>query len=187
MKPLLLCISMLFFFSISAQTDSLGRFMKIPAADSLFSVQPSVKKQLYPVINARKSKQAAVTSRFLFSGTEKAVKERDIRWLAAQLQKDIYRVNLSTVVSKYIGETEKNLEKVFASAENKGWVLVFDEADALFGKRTGVKDSNDKYANQEVSYLLQRIEKYDGVVIINCNSDNCKDILRQKKFVEVVN
>jgi SpoVK/Ycf46/Vps4 family AAA+-type ATPase len=75
-------------------------------------------------------------------------------------------VNLGSVVSKYIGETEKNLDRVFAEAESKGWVLFFDEADALFGKRTEVKDAHDRFANQEISYLLQRIESYRGVVIV---------------------
>jgi SpoVK/Ycf46/Vps4 family AAA+-type ATPase len=73
------------------------------------------------------------------------------------------------VISKYIGETEKNLEKVFKKAENKNWVLFFDEADALFGKRTNISDSHDKYANQEIAYLLQRLEDYPGLVILASN------------------
>src|SRR5690606_8317954 len=79
--------------------------------------------------------------------------------------RDVYRSDLSMVVSKYIGETEKNLENLFAKAETKNWILFFDEADALFGKRTSVRDAHDKYANQEVSYLLQRVEDFDGLVI----------------------
>jgi len=73
------------------------------------------------------------------------------------------------VVSKYIDETEKNLELLFDRAEKKGWILFFDEADALFGKRTGVKDSHDRFTNQEVSYLLERIEDYNGLVILATN------------------
>lgn len=73
------------------------------------------------------------------------------------------------VVSKYIGETEKNLSKVFELAENKDWILFFDEADALFGKRTNVKDAHDRYANQEVAFLLQRVENYPGLVILSTN------------------
>src|SRR5690606_6914563 len=80
---------------------------------------------------------------------------------------DVYRVDLSSVVSKYIGETEKNLEKVVAQAEDKNWILFFDEADALFGKRTSISDSHDKYANQEIAYLLQRLEDYNGLVILS--------------------
>jgi hypothetical protein len=82
---------------------------------------------------------------------------------------DVYRVDLSMVISKYIGETEQNLEKVFKKAENKNWILFFDEADALFGKRTGISDAHDKYANQEIAYLLQRLEEYRGLVILASN------------------
>ncbi|MXV49678.1 AAA family ATPase [Pedobacter sp. HMF7647] len=82
---------------------------------------------------------------------------------------DVYRVDLSMVVSKYIGETEKNLEKVFTKAEHKSWILFFDEADALFGKRTSISDAHDKYANQEIAYLLQRLEDYNGLVILSSN------------------
>jgi len=79
------------------------------------------------------------------------------------------------VISKYIGETEKNLEKVFKKAENKNWILFFDEADALFGKRTNISDAHDKYANQEISYLLQRLEEYPGLVILASNMRNNVD------------
>ncbi len=82
---------------------------------------------------------------------------------------DVYRIDLSMVVSKYIGETEKNLASVFDQAQNKHWILFFDEADALFGKRTQASSSNDRHANQEVSYLLQRVEEFPGVVILATN------------------
>jgi hypothetical protein len=82
---------------------------------------------------------------------------------------EVYRIDLSLVISKYIGETEKNLARVFDQAEHRGWILFFDEADALFGKRTQVEHSHDRYANQEVSFLLQRIEEFDGVVILASN------------------
>jgi len=82
---------------------------------------------------------------------------------------EVYRVDLSTVVSKYIGETEKNLAALFEAAQNRDWILFFDEADALFGKRTNVKDAHDRYANQEVSYLLQRVEDYDGLAVLATN------------------
>jgi SpoVK/Ycf46/Vps4 family AAA+-type ATPase len=78
-------------------------------------------------------------------------------------------IGLSEVVSKYIGETEKNLARLFDKAENKDWILFFDEADALFGKRTDIRDAHDKYANQEVSYLLQRVETHGGLVILATN------------------
>ncbi len=88
---------------------------------------------------------------------------------------DVYRIDLSMVISKFIGETEKNLEKVFQKAEHKNWILFFDEADALFAKRTTISDSHDKYANQEVAYLLQRLEDYPGLVILASNMRNNVD------------
>ncbi len=80
-----------------------------------------------------------------------------------------YRVDLSVVVSKYVGETEENLSSLFEAARRRDWILFFDEADSLFGKRTAVKDSHDRYANQEVSYLLQRVEEHDGLCILASN------------------
>lgn len=89
---------------------------------------------------------------------------------------DVYKIDLSQIVSKYIGETEKNMSGIFDQAENKNWILFFDEGDALFGKRTSTTSSNDRYANQEVSYLLQRIEDYPGVIIVASNmKDNMGD------------
>jgi SpoVK/Ycf46/Vps4 family AAA+-type ATPase len=89
--------------------------------------------------------------------------------LAGQLGLDLYKIDLSTVVSKYIGETEKNLSRIFREAETASAILFFDEADALFGKRSEVRDAHDRYANIEVGYLLQRIEEYEGVVILATN------------------
>ena len=100
--------------------------------------------------------------------------------------KEVYRINLAAVVSKYIGETEKNLEKVFDLAEDKDWILFFDEADALFGKRTGIKDSHDRYANQEVSYLLQRIEEYRGLVVLSTNQKINIDDAFARRFQSVI-
>jgi SpoVK/Ycf46/Vps4 family AAA+-type ATPase len=105
--------------------------------------------------------------------------------LANDLNLDLYRIDLSQVVSKYIGETEKNLRKVFDAAERGGAILLFDEADALFGKRSEVKDSHDRYANIETSYLLQRMEEYRGLAILTTNMRSALDraFLRRIKFV----
>jgi SpoVK/Ycf46/Vps4 family AAA+-type ATPase len=105
--------------------------------------------------------------------------------LAAELELDLYRIDLSSVVSKYIGETEKNLRQVFDAADAGGAILLFDEADALFGKRTEVKDSHDRYANIEVSYLLQRMEEYRGLAILTTNLKDGVDqaFLRRLRFV----
>ena len=99
---------------------------------------------------------------------------------------DVYRIDLSMVVSKYIGETEKNLERVFAKAENKNWILFFDEADALFGKRTSISDAHDKYANQEVSYLLQRLEDYNGLVILSSNQRSNVDDAFARRLQSII-
>lgn len=99
---------------------------------------------------------------------------------------DVYRIDLSTVVSKYIGETEKNLEKIFSRAEHKNWILFFDEADALFGKRTSIKDAHDRFANQEVSYLLQRLEEFNGVVILSTNFKSNMDDAFTRRFQSII-
>jgi hypothetical protein len=98
----------------------------------------------------------------------------------------VYCIDLSLIISKYIGETEKNLEKVFAQAEEKNWLLFFDEADALFGKRTQVNDSHDRFANQETSYLLQRVEIFPGVVILATNLKSNIDEAFSRRFQAVI-
>jgi ATPases of the AAA+ class len=98
----------------------------------------------------------------LFEGESGTGKTMAAEVLANELHLELFRIDLSAVVSKYIGETEKNLARVFDAAEDRGAILLFDEADALFGKRSEVKDSHDRYANIEVSYLLQRMEAYRG-------------------------
>ncbi|HOY16496.1 MAG TPA: AAA family ATPase [Haliscomenobacter sp.] len=107
--------------------------------------------------------------RALFYGPPGTGKTLTAMLLGKHAGRNVYRVDLSMVVSKYIGETEKNLSKLFDKAEHKDWILFFDEADALFGKRTGVRDAHDRYANQEISYLLQRVEGYNGLVILASN------------------
>ncbi|MEO1448255.1 MAG: ATP-binding protein, partial [Bacteroidota bacterium] len=99
---------------------------------------------------------------------------------------DVYRVDLSKVVSKYIGETEKNLANIFDQAENKNWILFFDEADALFGKRTQANDSKDRHANQEVAYLLQRVEDFPGVVILASNLKSNIDEAFARRFQSMI-
>ncbi|HME35229.1 MAG TPA: ATP-binding protein [Candidatus Sulfotelmatobacter sp.] len=121
----------------------------------------------------------------LFSGQSGTGKTLAAEVLANELHLDLYRIDLSQVVSKYIGETEKNLRAVFDVAENSGAILLFDEADALFGKRSEVKDSHDRYANIEVSYLLQRMEAYRGLAILTTNMRAALDaaFLRRIRFI----
>lgn len=121
----------------------------------------------------------------LFAGTSGTGKTLAGEILAHELELDLFRIDLSQVVSKYIGETEKNLRRVFDAAEAAGAVLLFDEADALFGKRTEVKDSHDRYANLEVSYLLQRMECYRGLAILTTNLPQAIDpaFKRRLRFI----
>jgi hypothetical protein len=121
----------------------------------------------------------------LFAGSSGTGKTMAAEVLARELSLDLYRIDLSSVVSKYIGETEKNLRRVFDAAEEGGAILLFDEADALFGKRSEVKDSHDRYANIEVSYLLQRMESYRGLAILTTNLKNALDpaFLRRLRFI----
>jgi len=121
----------------------------------------------------------------LFAGSSGTGKTMAAEVLARELSLDLYRIDLSSVVSKYIGETEKNLRRVFDAAEEGGAILLFDEADALFGKRSEVKDSHDRYANIEVSYLLQRMESYRGLAILTTNLKNALDpaFVRRLRFI----
>jgi hypothetical protein len=121
----------------------------------------------------------------LFTGASGTGKTLAAEVIAGELGLDLYRIDLSQVVSKYIGETEKNLARVFTAAEESGAILLFDEADALFGKRSEVKDSHDRYANIEVSYLLQRMESYRGLAILTTNQKGALDqaFLRRLRFV----
>jgi hypothetical protein len=121
----------------------------------------------------------------LFSGESGTGKTLAAEVLARTLQLDLYRIDLSAVVSKYIGETEKNLRQVFDAAEDCGAILLFDEADALFGKRTEVKDSHDRHANVEISYLLQRMEAYHGLAVLTTNLKSSLDsaFLRRLRFI----
>ncbi len=107
--------------------------------------------------------------RALFHGPPGTGKTLTAALLGKLTGRDVFRIDLSMIISKFIGETEKNLAHLFDRAENKDWILFFDEADALFGKRTGVRDAHDRYANQEVSYLLQRVETFGGLVILASN------------------
>ncbi|TVR78085.1 MAG: ATP-binding protein [Rhodospirillales bacterium] len=121
----------------------------------------------------------------LFAGASGTGKTMAAEVIAGELRLDLYRIDLSQVVSKYIGETEKNLSRIFDAADASGAILLFDEADALFGKRSEVKDSHDRYANIEVGYLLQRMEAYRGLAILTTNLKNALDpaFLRRLRFV----
>ena len=132
------------------------------------------------------SKKVKPGYRTLFWGPHGSGKKSFTAHIAGELNKDAYTIDVSMIVSKYIGETEKNLELLFARAEDKGWILFFDEADALFGKRTNVKDSHDRYANQAIDYLLQRIEDFNGLIILSTNMKNNIDSAFVRRFNSIL-
>lgn len=162
-------------------------------------VLPDKEKQILRTIAAQVRQRAKVYEQWgfanqgqrglgisaLFAGGSGTGKTLAAEVLANELQLDLYRIDLSSVVSKYIGETEKNLRRIFDAAEMGGAILLFDEADALFGKRGEVKDSHDRYANMEIAYLLQRMEAYRGLAILTTNLKSSLDhaFLRRLRFV----
>lgn len=125
--------------------------------------------------------------RVLFYGGNILDKSSAVEQLSREYGKEVYRVDLSQIVSQYIGETEKNLRVIFNNVKGKEVILFFDEADALFGKRTTVKDSHDRYANHEISYLLQKVEEYQGLVILSTNLKSILDPAFIRRFQTVVN
>ncbi len=135
-----------------------------------FEALPGMKKRMRPGFRA------------LFFGPPGTGKTMVACWLGKRTGRPVYRIDLSMVVSKYIGETEKNLSNIFRKASAQDWILFFDEADALFGRRTQVSSSNDRHANQEVSFLLQRVESYDGLVILASNFRENMDEAFTRRF-----
>jgi SpoVK/Ycf46/Vps4 family AAA+-type ATPase len=141
-----------------------------------------IKKILLMHIQQQKNKGHII----LFYGKHTKVKINVAALLGKEVKKPVYNINLSALSSNYIDETEKNLEMVFEKAQKVGALLFFDEADALFGKRTDVKEAHDKYINLEVSYLLQRLEEYDGVAIITTQGkDNIDSAFIRRLFAVV--
>ena len=128
----------------------------------------AAKKKATPVRRAKKPK-ATSAAVLVLSGSTAIRRRKSAEMLAESLQTDLFRVDLSAVVSQYIGETEKNLNDVFDKAEASGAILFFDEADALFGARGTVTDAHDRFANAETAHLLQRIESHHGIVILTTN------------------
>lgn len=132
------------------------------------------------------SRKITAGYRILFYGPPGTGKTLTATLIGKEYGKDVYRIDLSQIVSKYIGETEKNLNKIFDRAQHKDWILFFDEADALFGKRTSTQSSHDKYANQEVSYLLQRIEEFSGLMILASNFKSNIDDAFLRRFHSII-
>ena len=164
----------------ATQMTSLLNWEELKVRPAIKDKLEKIKETLSPrmkVADSRGVEALAAKYRVLFIGPSGSGKKAAATLLAKELNRELYKIDLAEVGSKYIGETEKNLDTLFKTAEEQGWILFFDESDELFGKRTEVKDSHDRYANQEVSALLERIEKFDGMAILasNMQGDNTKD------------
>jgi SpoVK/Ycf46/Vps4 family AAA+-type ATPase len=157
------------------------------AKDLLHQIADQVRQRskVYDTWGFRKKLNRGLGINALFSGDSGTGKTMAAEVIANELRLKLYRIDLSGVVSKYIGETEKNLRHLFDAAEDGGAILFFDEADALFGKRSEVKDSHDRYANIEISYLLQRMESYNGLAILATNMKSALDkaFMRRLRFI----
>jgi SpoVK/Ycf46/Vps4 family AAA+-type ATPase len=147
---------------------------------------PSLQHNASAITAELHSPSTTKNKRVLFIGDPGTGKKTMASLIAQRSNKEIYRIDLSMVVSKYIGETEKNIRKIFDAAQDKNWILFFDEADALFGKRTNPRDAHDRYANQEVAYLMQQIEEYNGIVILATNMKNNIDDAFIRRFNSIV-
>jgi hypothetical protein len=168
---------------VAAELGTLAELMPEAIADEVLIVPPPLRATLAALrMRCERREQLAdglgqsARARYrpgvraLFVGASGTGKTLAVAWLATQLGLPLYRVDVASVSSKYIGETEKNLAQLFARAEHAEVVLLFDEADALFGKRTDVKESNDRFANAQTNYLLQRIESFEGIAVLTSNS-----------------
>ena len=153
--------------------------------ESLLHIKGGMIKNVAEIARHFKSSKTPSGMIALFAGPAGSGKSMAAKVLAAEIGSDIYRIDLAAVVNKYIGETEKNLARVLETAEAKDVILLFDEADALFGQRTEVRDAHDRYANIDANYLLQRIEQYSGLVILVTNTKKQLDpaLLRRVRFV----
>ncbi len=147
--------------------------------------QVAQRNRVYDTWGFREKMNRGLGINALFAGESGTGKTMAAEVIANELQLDLFRIDLSAVVNKYIGETEKNLRKLFDAAEDSGAILFFDEADALFGKRSEIKDSHDRYANIEINYLLQRMESYRGLAILATNMKSALDkaFMRRLRFI----
>ena len=139
------------------------------------------------ITRKKKTLTSAAPSNVLFYGSQKATQLTTAALIGKAAAQSVYSIDLSKLVSKYIGETEKNLNILFDTAEQKDWILFFDEADALFGKRTDVKDSHDRYANIDTNYLLQKIEAHPGITLLATNRKSNIDAAFTRRLRYIIN
>ena len=183
MKPLKEFLKRLARFFGLGTTETLD-----PLTNLARKIEPRATLEILPIAESQKrilndisaharssrSQRGGVTI-VLFAGVDRSGKTNAAEVMARDLGQDLYRVDSDRIISKYIGETEKNLNRLFTAAESASAVLLFDEADALFGKRSEVKDSHDRYANIEVGYLLQQLEAFNGIAILATNNEEDTD------------
>jgi len=157
-------------------------------ADSLlyrFDSIPERRRATFRKIAARMRRRGRRV-RVLIIGRNKKNRTAAVRFIASRLGLNLYRIDLPAVTSKWIGETEKNLRRLFATAEDSGAILFFDEAHALFGKRSEVKDSHDRYAKKDIAWLLERLERFPGLVILSTDRRENLDPLVRRRFPFVI-
>ncbi len=160
-------------------------FLPQPQLDKLNEVAARVRQTSIEDLDDS-VKEGGSSGSVLFEGASTDARRITAETLARELDFDLYRIDLSTMVNKFIGESEKNLKRVFDAASDGGMILLFDEADALFGKRTEVKDSHDRFSNNEISYLLERMELFKGVAILATNRREGVDEDFMGRFSHVV-
>jgi ATPase family associated with various cellular activities (AAA) len=169
-----------------AQTDSLKtgvRFITVSSKDSLQPLNESIKKQLTGL-----QKQATLQDGNLRLTLQLKNQTEGLitaRWLAVRQKKNILHIDLSVYISKYIGETEKNLEKLFSKAADGNILLFFDEADALFGKRTGGNESDNQNREKTITLLIKKMEGYKGPVLLNCKAAGCPYLPARLHFIRI--
>lgn len=178
--------------TLATRIESSGDWSNLAAGDETFSELQSLEmrcRHREALMHSTGSAAGGTNNagvRALFSGPSGTGKTFAARLLASVLQKDLYRLDLSTVVNKYIGETEKNLDQIFSHAEELDIILLLDEGDALLTQRTSVQSSNDRYANMETNFLLQRIEAFEGILIVTSNAADRIDSAFKRRFDLVV-
>ena len=177
---IVLCFA--FVQQLSAQEPTFARYIKVNVADSQLTIKETIRNRLLKEIGSKKKQTAGSRLRLVLTG-DKESNSSTGRWLAARQNKDLYLINLSAVVSKYIGETEKNLALLFDRAEGMNCILLFDEADALFGQRTDSKEDNERQA--ALTYFLERMNQYKGSILISCSGADCQASLGKNKFTEI--
>ncbi len=171
---LLLCL-MFNIFSF-AQKENESSVIKYSVLDSQITIKKGLSLQLEKAFTAKSMKAGNLVLKSMSKTDVNSIN----KWLMLKKKQSIYKVDLSAFITKYIGETEKNLDKIFNKAETNNWILLFDEADALFGKRTAVKDTHDKYANQEIAYFIAKMKKHPELVIIHCKQKDCSNLFSSK-------